>query len=192
MRGKTTRARGAAATVAVLAGLALTGCSSSDQAGNTAGVGTIETGTPVSQPAPPPPMTGDETAWLAGVKSYEHRFTRHFGRSGLLTESSIRQSIAIDDGCKAALRKAGDPGRLKPARTLARSACQALHAAAADYRHMLGLGVLYGSVIYGDSSAFEQLMKSASRHEGAGIGRLSRAVARAKEIKAQIDAAAAS
>jgi hypothetical protein len=188
MRGDTTRSAGLTATVAVLTALALAGCSSSDPVASGAGTTTTAT-TPVSEPAPPTPITAGELKWLAAVKSYRHRVTRNVFGAHTVTEGSIHKSIAIDDGCKAALRRVGDPGRLRPAMPAARKACAALHAAAGDYRQMLRLGVLFGGVIYGDSAAFERLLKSASRHEGQGMAQLDRAVNRAKTIKAGIDAA---
>ena len=100
-----------------------------------------------------------------------------------VTSESLARSRDFDDTCKAALRRAGSPGRYQPAQPMVHRACAMLHQAALQLRHALATGMISGSIIEGaDFADFNQATNGAFNKESNATNVLAHALAKADRI----------
>jgi hypothetical protein len=164
------------------AALALAGCG-----GGTGGVAIGSQTTPVTKQvttqSKPPPITPAERRWLKAVRHYDRRLVGTMSGTTVVTSGSLERSRDFDDSCKAALRRAGSPGRYQPVQPMVHRACAMLHQAALQLRHALATGMISGSIIEGaDFADFNQATNGAFNKEGRATNVLARALARADRI----------
>ena len=137
----TTWGRAATAGVVLMVLLALAGCGSQGgSAGHSAADATTAqtTTTTTASVEGPQPITAAEQQWLLAVTRYHRRLNLAVGNLNLITESSLRRTATVFDGCRAALHGAGASGRFQPAAAFAKRACRSLHKAAALLRRTKG------------------------------------------------------
>jgi hypothetical protein len=175
------RTRAAMAFPALCAALALAGCGGTGAAGGvspaTGANVTIQT------PSKPPPITPAERRWLKAVRHYDKRLVASISRSSVVTSGSVSRSRDLDDSCKAALRRAGPPGRYQPVQPMVHRACAMLHQAAAQLRHALATGLISGAIIEeADVVDFTKALNGAYNKEGGATNVLARALAKADRI----------
>jgi hypothetical protein len=175
------RMQTAMALPALCAALALAGCG-----GGTGGVAIGSQATAAtkqaSTPSKPPPITAAEHRWLKAVRHYDRRLVASIGRTSVVTSGALARSRDFDDSCKAALRRAGSPGRYQPVQPMVRRACAMLHEAAAQLRHALSAGLISGAIIDGDIVAFTKALNGAYSREGAATNVLAHALVKADRI----------
>lgn len=176
------RTRAAMAFPALCAALALAGCGGTGAAGGSQATGGKGT-TQVATQSTPPPVTPAERRWLKAVRHYDKRLVGKMSGTTVITSESLARERDFDDSCKAALRRAGSPGRYKPVQPMAHRACAMLHQAALQLRQALAMGMITGSIIEGaDVADFDQATNGALNKEGAATNVLSRALAKADRI----------
>ena len=174
------RTRAAMAFPALCAALALAGCGGTGAAGSGSPTGTT---TQTTTPSKPPPITPAEHHWLKAVRHYDRRLVGTMSGTTVVTSGSLARSRDFDDSCKAALRRAGSPGRYQPVQPMVHRACAMLHQAAVQLRHALATGMINGAIIEGsDIAAFNQATNSALNKEGAATNVLALALAKADRI----------
>ena len=175
------RMQTAMALPAFCAALALAGCG-----GGTGGVAVGSQATAATKqattPSKPPPITAAEHRWLKAVRHYDKRLVASIGRTSVVTSGALARSRDFDDSCKAALRRAGSPGRYQPVQPMVRRACAMLHGAAARLRHALSAGLISGAIIDGDIVAFTKALNGAYSKEGAATNVLAHALVKADRI----------
>jgi hypothetical protein len=188
----TTWGRTAMAGLALMVSLALAGCGSHGGSASHAAsaVNTTQTNT-TSSIEQPTPITAAEQQWLLAVTQYQRRVNGAVENLGLITESSLRRTATVFDGCRAALRSAGDAGRFQPAAELAQRACETLHKAAADLRRTKGYDDIV--LVSIDAADLERVMKEVQRYnrlinggfakQGAAGKLLAKAIVKAQRIK---------
>ncbi len=164
------------------AALALAGCG-----GGTGGAPIGSQNTAVTNqdttPSVPPPITPAERRWLKAVRHYDRRLVGTMSGTTVVTSGSLARSRDFDDSCKAALRRAGSPGRYQPVQPMVHRACAMLHQAAVQLRHALASGMINGAIIEGsDIAGFNQATNSALNKEGAATNVLALALAKADRI----------
>ena len=176
------RTRMARAFPVLCAALALAGCG-----GGTGGAETGSQATAVTKqattPSVPPPITAGERRWLKAVRHYDRRLVGTMSGTTVVTSGSLERSRDFDDSCKAALRRAGSPGRYQPVQPMVHRACAMLHQAALQLRHALATGMISGAIIEGAGFAeFNRATNAAFNKEGRATNVLARALARADRI----------
>jgi len=176
------RTRAAMAFSVLCAALALAGCGGTGIAGS----GSSATGATVTKGATtsePPPITAAERRWLKAVRHYDKRLVATISGTPVVTSGSLSRSRDFDDSCKAALRRAGSPGRYQPVQPMVRRACAMLHQAAARLRHALATGLINGSIVEeADVVDFNKALNGAYNNEGGAANVLAHALATAKRI----------
>lgn len=175
------RTRAAMAFPVVYAALALAGCGGTGAAGG----GSSGTGANVTTqtPSKPPPITPAERRWLKAVRHYDKRLVASISRTSVVTSGSVSRSRDLDDSCKAALRRAGSPGRYQPVQPMVHRACAMLHQAAAQLRHALATGLISGAIIEeADVVDFTKALNGAYTKEGGATNVLARALVKADRI----------
>lgn len=175
------RTRAAMAFPALCAALALAGCGGTGAAGG----GSSGTGANVTTqtPSKPPPITPAERRWLKAVRHYDKRLVASISRTSVVTSGSVSRSRDLDDSCKAALRRAGSPGRYQRVQPMVHRACAMLHQAAAQLRHALATGLISGAIIEeADVVDFTKALNGAYTKEGGATNVLARALAKADRI----------
>jgi hypothetical protein len=195
MGGATTWGRTAIAGLALLVMLALAGCGlQSESAGHAAGDTSAPhttTTTAASSAEEPQPITAGEQQWLSAVTHYQRRLNRAVENLGLITESTLRRTATVFDGCQSALQGVGDAGRFQSAAVLAQRACRSLHKAAALLRRTKGFDdVVLVSVDAADLAQvtrevrrYNRLINSAFTEQGAAGELLAKAIVKAQRIK---------
>ena len=179
MHGHPTRA--AMAFPALCIALALAGCGGTGAAGS--GSPATGTTTQTTTPAKPPPITPAEHSWLKAVRHYDRRLVASIGRTSVVTSGSLARSRDFDESCRAALRRAGSPGRYQFVQPMVRRACTMLHRAASQLRHALSTGLISGAIISdGDIVSFTKALNGAYAKEGAATNVLAHALAKADRI----------
>ena len=164
------------------AALAMAGCG-----GGTGGAAIGSQATAVTKqattPSVPPPINPSERRWLKAVRHYDRRLVGTMSGTTIVTSGSLERSRDFDDSCKAALRRAGSPGRYQPVQPVVHRACAMLHQAALQLRHALATGMISGAIIEGsDFADFDQATNSAFNKEGRATNVLARALAKADRI----------
>jgi hypothetical protein len=175
------RTRAARAFPALCAALALAGCGGTGAAGS----GSPATGatTQTTTISKPPPITPAEHRWLKAVRHYDRRLVGTMSGTTVMTSESLARERDRDDTCKAALRRAGSPGRYQPVQPMVHRACAMLHQAALQLRHALATGMIHGSIIEGaDFADFNQATNGALNKEGRATNLLAHALAKADRI----------
>jgi hypothetical protein len=179
----------AAASSAAALALVVGGCGSSDESRGESTPPTT-TAQPVEEDATtteplPEPITAAETRWLQQVESYYERFEHEFTRSGTATQAAMRRWAKISSGCARMLRRAGDPGRLEPARRLAERGCNRLTKAARLWTRAASVSRLGGGVVAGtpEAAQFERDFNVAFEATGNAQYDLQESISRANEIK---------
>ena len=176
------RTKMARAFPVLCAALALAGCG-----GGTGGVAIGSQSTAATKqattPSTPPPITPAEQRWLKAVRHYDRRLVATMSGTTIVTSESLARSRDFDDSCKAALRRAGSPGRYRPAQPMVHRACAMLHQAALQLRHALATGMISGSIIEGaDFADFNQATNGAFNKESRATNVLAHALAKADRI----------
>ena len=173
------RTRAAMAFPALCAALALAGCGSGAAGSEPPATGAR---THATTPSTPPPITSAEHGWLKAVRHYDKRLVASIGKTSVVTSGSLSRSRDFDDSCKAALRRAGSPGRYQPVQPMVHRACAMLHQAATQLRAALSAGLISGAIIDGDIVAFTKSLNGAYSKEGAATNVLAHALAKADRI----------
>jgi len=177
------------ATSAGALALAVTGCGSDNESN-------AETGPPptttaratqdatTTEPAPEP-ITSAETRWLEQVEEYSARVNRDIGRGGRITHLTMRRSAKLYAACTPMLRRAGDAGRLEPARRIAQRACNRLENAARQLGKAIAASSPGGSVVADTPEAkqFDRALTGSYEATGNAQLDLQDALGRAEEIK---------
>ena len=176
------RLQTAMALPVLCAALALAGCG-----GGTGGVAIGSQATAVTKPATipskPPPITPAERRWLKAIRHYDRRLVGTMSGTTVMTSGSLARERDFDDSCKAALRRAGSPGRYQPVQPMVHRACTMLHQAALQLRHALATGMISGSIIEGaDFADFNQATNGAFNKESRATNVLAHALAQADRI----------
>jgi hypothetical protein len=176
------RTRAAMAFPVLCAALALAGCG-----GGTGGVAIGSQATAVTKqattPTKPPPITPAERRWLKAVRRYDKRLVATMSGTSVVTSGSLARSRDFDDSCKAALRRAGSPGRYQPVQPMVHRACAMLHQAALQLRHALATGLISGAIIEdADVVDFSKALNGAYAKEGRATNVLAQALAKADRI----------
>ncbi len=183
------RIQSAMALPVLCAALAVAGCG-----GGTGGVAIGSQATTVAKPATtpskPPPITPAEQRWLKAIRHYDRRLVASIGKTSVVTSGALARSRDFDDSCRAALRRAGSPGRYQPVQPMVRRACAMLHKAAAQLRQALSTGLISGAIIDGDIVAFTRALNGAYSKEGAATNVLAHALAKADRITKRFGPAA--
>jgi hypothetical protein len=175
------RTRAARAFPALCIALALAGCGGTGAAGS--GSPASGTTTQATTPGKPPPITPAEHSWLKAVRHYDKRLIASMSHTSVVTSGSLARSRDLDDSCRAALRRAGSPGRYQFVRPMVHRACTMLHRAAAQLRHALATGLISGAIIDdGDIVAFTKALNGAYAKEGAATNVLAHALVKADRI----------
>jgi hypothetical protein len=180
-----------------LAALALAACAS-DTEGREAEEPERPASTAAAEPAEPPatttepapePITAEEQAWLAAVRSYSRSLQRVVRRPGAITHTTMRRSARAYLGCTRTLERAGDAGRLEPARVLAARACARLERAAGFLEQAIAAsgpgGIVYAGTA--DEERFNRALGNAFEAAGTAQSDLQRALGRAEEIQRTLD-----
>ena len=176
------RTRTAMAFPVLCAALALAGCGGTGAAGGSQATGGKGT-TQATTPSKPPPITPAERHWLKAVRHYDRRLVATIGGTTVVTSGSLARSRDFDDSCRAALRRAGSPGRYQPVKPMVHRACAMLHQAAAQLRHALTTGMISGTIIEGaDIVDFTKALNGASNKEGGATNVLAHALEKADRI----------
>lgn len=183
------RTRAAMAFPVLCAALALAGC------GGTGGAAVGSQDTAVTNqattPSKPPPITAAERRWLKAVRHYDKRLVATMSGTSVVTSGSLLRSRDFDDSCKAALRRAGAPGRYQPVQPMVHRACALLHQAAAQLRHALATGLISGAIIEdADVVDFSKALNGAYAKEGKATNVLALALAKADRITKRFGPAA--
>jgi len=176
------RIQTAMALPALCAALALAGCG-----GGTGGVAIGSHATAATKqattPSKPPPITPAERRWLKAIRHYDKRLVGTMTGTTVMTSESLARERDFDDSCKAALRRAGSPGRYRPVQPMVHRACAMLHQAALQLRHALAMGMISGSIIEGaDFADFDQATNNALNKEGNATNLLAHALLKADRI----------
>ena len=174
--------------------LALAGCGSQGgSAGHSAADATTAqtTTTTTASVEGPQPITAAEQQWLLAVTRYHRRLNLAVGNLNLITESSLRRTATVFDGCRAALHGAGASGRFQPAAAFAKRACRSLHKAAALFRPDEGLRRLV--LVSIDAADLERVTQRVRRYnrlingafakQGTAGELLAKAIVKAQRIK---------
>jgi hypothetical protein len=175
------RTRAAMAFPVLCAALALAGCG-----GGTGGaIGSQATAVTkqTTTSSKPPPITPAEQRWLKAVRHYDRRLVATMSGTTIVTSGSLERSRDFDDSCKAALRRAGSPGRYQPVQPMVHRACAMLHQAALQLRHALATGLISGAIIEdADVVDFTKALNGAYAKEGRATNVLAHALAKADRI----------
>jgi hypothetical protein len=176
------RTRAARAFPALCAALALAGCGGTGEAGGSQATGGTGT-TQVTTQSTPPPVTPAERRWLKAVRHYDKRLVGKMSGTTVITSESLARERDFDDSCKAALRRAGSPGRYQPVQPMVHRACAMLHQAALQLRHALATGLISGAIIEdADVVDFSKALNGAYAKEGRATNVLAQALAKADRI----------
>jgi hypothetical protein len=176
------RTRAAMAFPVLCAALALAGCG-----GGTGGVAIGSQATAVTKqattPSKPPPITPAERRWLKAIRHYDKRLVATMSGTSVVTSGSLARSRDFDDSCKAALRRAGSPGRYQPVQPMVHRACATLHQAAVQLRQALATGLISGAIIEdADVVDFSKALNGTYAKEGRATNVLAHALAKADRI----------
>ena len=176
------RTRAATAFPVLCAALALAGCAEAPAA-SAADRRDGASRKQATTPSKPPPITPAERRWLKAVRHYDRRLVATMSGTSVVTSGSLSRSRDFDDSCKAALRRAGSPGRYQPVQPMVHRACAMLHQAAAQLRHALATGLISGAIIEeADVVDFNKALNGAYTREGGATNVLARALAMADRI----------
>ncbi len=189
--------RALVAAALALAALSVSACSGDDgsttsAADTTAPATSAPESTTTTEPAVEP-VTGAERRWLLALRSYSKHVERIRMQGGVVTHLSRRREANAYADCKKTLRRAGDPGRLAPARRVAVRACARFNRAARFLGVAIASSSAGGVVEAGtaDEKRFERALNGSIEAAGNGQLDLQRAIDKAQEITTRIEAEAA-
>lgn len=176
--------------VVVLAALALAGCGGNGGGGEEAATVTTGTteetttdGTTTEEEPAEEPITAAEQRWAREVTRYVGRAERLF-KGGVVTKASIRSEIAVFEGCRPMLKRAGDPGRFARAERTVLRACGRFERATRALHRVLDAGGPTAVVGTPEEKVITAGMDASTEAGGNGYNLLMRAREQIRMIRA--------
>lgn len=129
----------------------------------------------------PPPITPSEERWVGEMTRLAARMNRVFSGTKVFTNVAMVKVAKAYSACLPSLRRAGDPGRFRPAAHIAQRACEKLNRAGSMMKEAVAIQSA-GIDSQTEADKYNALVNRALEAQGNGVNEFERAKVRAQGI----------